>query len=149
MAKEVILMTPVDGLGTEGEVVRVAEGYARNYLLPQGKAALVTPGTRRLVEKKKAERLAREAADREAAQELAKRLGNVSVTLSVKTGEGGKLFGSVTATDVLTALEKQGITLDKKPLQMAAPLRELGVFDLPCKLHDDVLATCKVWLVEE
>lgn len=149
MAKEVILMASVDGLGTEGEVVRVAEGYARNYLLPQGKAALVTPGTRRLVEKKKAERLARVAAEREAAEALAKQLGNVSVTLSVKTGEGGKLFGSVTATDVLTALEKQGITLDKKQLQMAAPLRELGVFDLPCKLHDDVQATCKVWVVEE
>ncbi len=149
MAKEVILIADVAGLGVEGEVVRVAEGYARNFLLPQRKAALVTPGTRRLVEKKKAERLERQALERDAAEALAKQLGTVSVTLSVKTGEGGKLFGSVTAADILTALEKQGVKLDKKQLQLAAPLRELGVFEVPCKLHDEVATTCKVWVVEE
>lgn len=149
MAKELILLADVDGLGTEGEIVRVAEGYARNYLLPNKKAAAVTSATRRLVEKKKEERLAREATVRDAAQAVAGQLEKVSVTLTVKTGENNKLFGSVTAADVLDELEKQGVTLDKKQLELAAPIRELGMFELPVKLHPDVEATLKVWVVEE
>lgn len=149
MAKELILIADVEGLGVEGEIVRVAEGYARNYLLPREKAALVTPATKRLVEKKKAERVEREAAQKAEAVKQAEQLAQISVTLSVKTGENGKLFGSVTAADVLAALEKQGIKLDKKQLVMAAPVRELGVVELPVKLHEDVDATLKVWVVEE
>lgn len=149
MAKEVILLAEVEGLGGEGEIVRVAEGYARNFLLPKNKAAAVTPATRRLVEKKKQERLEREAANREVAEELAGKLATVSVTMPVKTGENGKLFGSVTVADILGALEKQDIRLDKKQLELTAPIREMGVFDLPVKLHPDVEATLKVWVVEE
>lgn len=149
MAKEVILMADVDGLGVEGEIVRVAEGYARNYLLPRKKAAAVTPATKRLVEKMKAERKEREVAARADAESLAARLTTVSVTIPAKTGENGKLFGSISATDVLEALAKQGVKLDKKQLVLAAPIRELGVFDLPVKLYAGVDATCKVWVVEE
>ena len=149
MAKELILLTEVEGLGGSGDVVRVAEGYARNYLLPKKKAAPVTAATRRLVEKNKAERQASEEAVRKVAQDLAARLAKVSVTLSVKTGDQAKLFGSVSAADVLRALEKQEIKLDKKQLVLDAPLRELGVFDVPVKLHEDVEATLKVWVVEE
>jgi large subunit ribosomal protein L9 len=149
MAREVILLADVEGLGVEGEIVRVAEGYARNYLVPRSKAAAVTPATKRLVEKKKQERIAREAADREAAQAQAGELAKASVTLTVKTGENGKLFGSVTAADVLAELEKQGIRLDKKQLELAAPIRELGVFDVRVTLQKDVEATLKVWVVEE
>jgi len=149
MAKEVILLADVEGLGTEGEVVRVAEGYARNYLLPRSQAAAVTPATRRLVEKKKQERMARDAAEREAAQARAAELAKASVTLTAKTGENGKLFGSITAADVLTALEKQGIKLDRKQLDLEVPIRELGVFELRVKLLPDVETTLKVWVVEE
>lgn len=149
MSKELILLTDVEGLGTEGAVVNVSEGYARNYLLPRKKAAAVTAATKRLVEKLKAERIAREAASREEAQALATRLASVSVTLAVKTGEAGKLFGSIAAVDVIDELAKQGIKLTKKQLTLDAPIRELGVFDVPVKLHDEVEATLKVWVVEE
>lgn len=149
MAKEIILLSDVEGLGTEGEIVRVAEGYARNYLLPRRKAAAVTPSTRQLVEKKKQERIAREAAEREVAQAQAAQLEKAAVTLPVKSGESGKMFGSVTAADILEALAAQGIQLDKKQLNLAAPIRELGVFDVPVKLSQDVESTLKVWVVEE
>ncbi len=149
MAKEVILLNEVEGLGTEGEIVQVAEGYARNYLLPKKMAAAVTPATRRLVEKKKQERIARETAQREESEALVAKLEALSITLPVKTGEGGKLFGSVTASDLLDALDKQGVKLDKKQLNLTAPIRELGVFDVPVKLPQDVEATLKVWVVEE
>lgn len=149
MAKELLLMADVDGLGVEGEIVRVAEGYARNFLLPRKMAAPVSPATRRLVEKKKAERIAREAATRQEAEEEAARLGKLTVTLAVKTGEGGKLYGSISAADILAALEKQGVTLSKKQLSLESPIRELGTADIPVKLHDDVQATLKVEVVEE
>ena len=149
MSKEVILMADVEGLGAEGEIVRVAEGYARNYLLPRKKAAAVNAATKRLVEKMKAERIEREAAAKADAETLAAKLATVSVTISMKTGENGKLFGSVSASDVLAALAQQGITLDKKQLSMPSPLRELGVFDIPIKLTADVESKCKVWVVEE
>ncbi len=149
MAKEVILLADVDGLGVEGEIVRVADGYARNYLEPRKKAAPVTRATRQLVERKKQERLARDAAEREAAEALAAQLAGASVTIPVKTGENGKLFGAVTVADILAALEKQQIALDKKQLELSASIRELGVFDLPVKLHPDIEATLKVWVVEE
>jgi large subunit ribosomal protein L9 len=149
MPKEVILISPVEGLGDEGEVLRVADGYARNYLLPRKLALPVSAATRKLVEKKRIERLAREAEQLDKASELAGKLANVSITIPVKTGENGKLFGSVNAADILAQLEKQGIKLDKKQLTLAAPLRELGVFNVPLKLHAEVDATLKVWVVEE
>ena len=149
MAKEVLLMADVEGLGVEGEIVRVAEGYARNYLLPNKKAAAVTAATKRLVEKKKAERLAREAANLEQAREWAAKLGALTITLPVKSGESGKLFGSIAATDILAALEKEGHVLTKKQLVLTTPIRETGEFELPLKLHDEVEATLKVRVVEE
>lgn len=149
MAKELILLADVEGLGVEGEIVRVAEGYARNYLVPKSKAAAVTSATRRLVEKKKQERAAREVAEREEAQARAAALANVSVTLTAKSGENGKMFGSIGAADVLAALEKQGVKLDKKQLDLPSPIRELGAFDVRVKLLPDVETTIKVWVVEE
>jgi large subunit ribosomal protein L9 len=149
MSKEILLIADVDGVGIEGDVVRVADGFARNYLLPRKLAAAVNKGTRRLVERKKLDRIARQTADEETARRVAAQLAGISVTLTVKIGEGGKLFGSVTASDVLDSLKQQGIELDKKQLEMTAPIRELGVYSLPVKLHTGVDATLKVWVVEE
>lgn len=149
MAKELILLSDVDGLGVEGEIVRVADGYARNFLLPQKKAAVVTPATQRLVEKLKAERLAREAATLKEAQELAKRLETLTVTLKAKAGEKGQMFGSITAADVLAGLESVGVKLTKKQLELAAPIKELGTVELPVKLHPSVSGTVKISVVEE
>ena len=149
MAKELILLSPVDGLGGEGEMVQVADGYARNYLLPKKLAAVVTPATRRLVEKLKAERVAREAATLKEAQELAKRLASMTVNKTVKAGESGQMYGSITAADILDALAEQGVKLARKQLELAAPIKELGTYDLPLKLHSDVTGSIKLVVAEE
>jgi len=149
MAKEVMLMADVAGLGQEGDVVRVAEGYLRNFLMPKNLAAPLTATTRRQVEKKRQVREARLAVERTQLTELAKAIEQLSVTISVKTGEEGKLFGSVTAQDIVTAVGAQGVKLDRHQLQLDEPLKKLGKFDLPVKLHPEVLATLKVWIVEE
>jgi large subunit ribosomal protein L9 len=149
MSKEVILMADVEGLGKEGEVVKVADGYARNYLVPRNLAAAVTDATRRRIEKKRQEREIQQTREREAALELQKRLEQVSCTIAMKTGAESKLFGAVTVQHILDVLKTQGIELDKHQVELAAPIKELGVFNIPLKLHSDVAATLKVWVVEE
>jgi large subunit ribosomal protein L9 len=149
MAVEVLLMDHVEGLGRAGDSVTVADGFARNYLFRKNLAAPVTDATRRRLEKKKAELEARETGRRAEAQKLADRLAQISLTIPVKAGEAGKMFGSVTPSAVLEALAAQDVVLDKGSLQMDGPLRELGVFNLPVKLHPDVETEVKVWIVEE
>ncbi len=149
MAKELILMADVDGLGVEGEIVKVADGYARNFLLPQKKAVAVTAGTKRLVEKKKAERIAREAASLKEAQDLAAQVEKLAISLPVKAGESGQMYGSIGAADILAALEKEGFKFSRKQIELSAPIRSLGTVDVPVKLHAEVSATLKVTVVEE
>lgn len=149
MATEVILMADVKGLGAEGEVVRVAEGYARNYLLPRKLAAMVTEATRRQLEKKRKEREATVAREKEGAEALAKTLEQLSCTITVKTGEGGKMFGAVTAADIVTALKAQGVELDKHQIDLPDSIRETGVFNVPVSLHPEIKAAVKIWVVEE
>lgn len=152
MSVEVLLMTDVEDLGKEGSVVKVADGHARNYLLPRGLAAPVTAATRRQLEKLRAERDAQRKAERKAAAELAARLSQVSVTIAVKTAgeaDGARLYGSVTAADIIGKLAEQGIVLDRAALQLEHPLKELGVFDITAALYPEIQATFKVWVVEE
>jgi large subunit ribosomal protein L9 len=149
MAKEVILMTDIQDLGCEGDVVSVADGYARNYLLPQKKAAPVTEATRRQLEKRRADRQDEIAQRLKDAQRMADRLRDSSCTITVKAGPEGKLFGSVSAGDVVAVLKEQGLELDRSQLKLDDALRELGVFNIPVKLHPEVDATLKVWIVEE
>lgn len=149
MSREVILMADVNGLGAEGDVVSVADGYARNYLLPKKLAAAVTEATRRQLEKKRQERQEEEGKELEAAQSVAKVIESSSCTISVKAGAEGKMFGSVTASDIAAALAEQGIDIDRHKLQLEEPLRELGVFNVPIKLHPQVESSVKVWVVEE
>jgi large subunit ribosomal protein L9 len=149
MSKEVVLMADVQGLGSQGEVVRVAEGYARNFLLPRNLAAPVTEATRRKLAKVRKVREEQDVKELETSQNLVKSIEQVSCTIPVKTGEGGKLFGSVTATDIVSALKAQGIEIDKHQVDLPDPLRELGVFNIPIKVHPKVQATLKIWVVEE
>jgi large subunit ribosomal protein L9 len=149
MATEVLLMTDVPHLGTQGDVVHVADGYARNYLLPKDMAAPVTKAAQaRLVRLKKVrdEELKAMLGD---AKKRRKVLGNASCTVKVKTGEDDKLYGSVTATDIVEAMTEQGVAIDRHELMLEAPLKELGVFDVPLKLHPEVTVSVKVWVVEE
>ncbi len=149
MSKEVILMADVKDVGKEGEVVVVADGFARNYLLPQKLAAAVTAATRKQVEKKQRERAEVEAGAMVEAEKVAAKLAEISCTLAVKAGPEGKLFGSISAHDILTALKELGFKLDRHQLVLEEPLRELGVFKVAVRLHPKVEATIKVWVVEE
>ena len=149
MAIEVILMSNVQGLGTEGEVVRVAEGYARNFLLPKKLAAAVTDATRRQLEKKRKEREAQLAVERAEAEALAAKIAQVSCTITVKTGEEGKLFGSVTAGHIAESLKGQGVEIAKAQIELPDAIRELGVFNVPVNLKAGIQTTVKVCVVEE
>jgi large subunit ribosomal protein L9 len=149
MAVEVLLMDAVPGLGIEGDVVRVAEGYARNYLFPGGLASEVTEGKKRQIEKKRIERLALMRKEQTAAEELAKKFESVSCTIAVKTSEGGKLFGSVGVAQIVEKMAEQGFILERSQIKLDAPLHELGVFDITVTLHPEVKTVLKVWIVEE
>lgn len=149
MAVEVLLMDQVEGLGIEGDVVRVADGYARNYLFPKGFATEVTEGKKRQIEKKRTERLTQLEKEKSAAEELAKKIEGIECTIAVKVGENGKLFGSVSIPQILEKLAEQGVELDKAKVDLAAPLHELGVFDITLKLHSNVTSALKLWIVEE
>ena len=149
MSTEVILMTDVKGLGSQGDVVSVAEGYARNFLLPRNLAAPVTDATRRRLEKARKVREEQDVKELDMAQNLAKSIEQISCTIPVKSGEGGKLFGSVTAADIVSALKAHALEIDKHQIDLPEPLRELGVFNIPIKVLSKVQAMLKIWVVEE
>ncbi len=149
MAVEILLMAKVDGLGIEGDVVRVADGYARNFLFPKGLASVVTEGKKRQIEKARQARLAEMAKELEAAKELATKLGAATVTISVKTAESGKLFGSVDAAQIVEKLTEQGFAITKDLLNLEESIKEIGSFDVAIKLHADVAAAVKVNVVDE
>lgn len=149
MAVEVLLMNAVPGLGIEGDVVRVAEGYARNYLFPGGLASEVSDGKKRQIEKKRIERLELMRKEQTVAEELAKKFEAVSCTIAVKTSEGGKMFGSVGVAQIIEKMAEQGFALDRGQIKLDAPLHELGVFDITVTLHPEVKTVLKVWIVEE
>lgn len=149
MSKEMILMTDVQGLGVEGDVVTVADGYARNYLLPGNLAAPVTGATRRRLEKIQKERETKEVAQKAASEELVNKINEASCTITVRTEQEGKMFGSVTTSDIAVALEEQGIKLDKHKIQLEQPIRELGIFNVNVSVYPGVEATLRVWVVEE
>jgi large subunit ribosomal protein L9 len=149
MATEVLLMDQVEGLGIEGDVVKVAEGYARNFLFPKGIATEVTEGKKRQIEKKRAERLVQLEKDKNAALELVKKIEGIECTIAAKVGESGKMFGSVGIPQLLEKLAEAGLEVDRNKVVLASPLHELGVFDVEIKLHPEVSGTLKVWIVED
>jgi large subunit ribosomal protein L9 len=149
MPVEVLLMADIKDVGAEGEVVRVADGFARNYLLPRKLAAPVTDGTRRQLARMQKERESRQRAAFERARVLATAIEKNSYTILVKVGSEDKMFGAVTTGHLTTSLKEHGIEVDKHMIALAEPLRELGVFDVKVRLHAQVEANMKVWIVEE
>jgi large subunit ribosomal protein L9 len=135
---EVLLVKPVDGLGGEGDQVKVRAGYARNYLLPRKVAVPVTSANRKQVEALKKRRAEREAQELNGAQELGRKLEKTAVAFAVKTGEGGKMFGAITAADVHEKLVAAGIDLDKRKIHLHTPVKTLGKHTVKIKLHADV-----------
>ena len=146
---EILLIKPVEGLGGEGDQVKVRAGYARNYLLPRGIAVPLTGANRKQVEALKKRRATREAEELTGAQELAKKLEKVALAFAVKTGEGGRMFGAVTATDVHEKLTAAGITLDKRRVLLHTPVKTLGQHTVKVKLHPDVTVELNFDVVSE
>ena len=146
---ELILRKDVEALGKVGDVVTVAHGYARIYLIPGGFGAAVTPEALQGVACERT-RLVKEEAERLAALKAqARKLESVSVTLAVKVGEEGQLYGSVTGQDIAKALAAEGVTVDPKQIVLDQPIKILGVANVSVRLHPDVAARIKVWVVEE
>ena len=135
---EVILREHVDHLGSRGEIVKVADGYARNYLLPRKLALLATDGNKRHVERERAKFDAREAEDRAAAQRVADRLSALDIIIARRVGETEALYGSVTSADIAEALAGKGFEIDRRKLQLDEAIKRLGEFDVPVKLFRDV-----------
>ncbi len=146
---EVILKEPVDHLGNRGDVVKVAPGYARNFLLPRKLALAVTEGNKRQIEAERKRAGAIEAQERSTADALATRLAQVEVVVARRVGEKDTLYGSVTSGDIVDALSRQGFEIDRRKLQLAEPLKHLGEFSVPVRLHRDVTAPIKVLVVKE
>jgi large subunit ribosomal protein L9 len=146
---EIILREDVQHLGKAGEMVKVKDGYARNYLLPKGLAYVATEGNRKRVTFE-AERIARmRATEKEAAEGEAAKLAGLSLTFAMKVGEEDKLYGSVTASDIQRRLEEQGVHVDKRKIDLAEPIRSLGEFPVGIKLHAEVRPEITVVVVKE
>ena len=146
---QLILREDVPKLGRRGDVVQVSDGYGRNYLLPQKLAALLTAGNQKMVEQMKAASLRREAKEQGESEQLAQMLAKVTVTIARKSGETGTLFGSVTSLDVAEALEKLGYQIDRRKIHLDDPIKQLGEYPVPVRLHRDVTASVTVQVVAE
>jgi large subunit ribosomal protein L9 len=145
---QVLLMQNVPGIGNAGEVKKVTDGYARNFLLPRKLAVVATEGAIKQSDAIKQAVVRREAKTRSEAEELAKLIEKVTLTFQAKAGEGDRLFGSITSGDIADALAREkGITVDKRKIELDSPLKELGSHPVPIKLHSDV--TAKVMVVVE
>lgn len=145
---DVILRAAVEKLGHPGDLVKVSDGYARNYLIPRGLAVEATAGNKQRIDREKERLEAAESARRNVAQELATRLEQVSLTFSARVGEEGKLFGSVTSADVAQQLEAQGFHIEKRQIDLHEPIKALGVYRVPIRLHADVHPEVKVWVIK-
>ncbi len=146
---EIILRQAIENLGHPGDVVTVKNGYARNFLLPRGFAYEATPGNLKRIGAERGRLEAAESERRESASELAKRLEEVQLTFSARVGEEGKLFGSVTSADVAEQLAAQGFHIEKRLIDLHEPIKALGVYRVPVRLHADVKPEIRVWVIKQ
>ncbi len=146
---EIILRHAIDNLGHPGDVVTVKNGYARNFLLPRGFAYEATPGNLKRIAAERGRLEAAENERRESASDLAKRLEEVQLTFSARVGDEGKLFGSVTSSDIAEQLAAQGFTVERRLIDLHEPIKALGVYRVPVRLHADVKPEIRVWVIKE
>ncbi len=146
---DVILREDIDKLGARGQVVHVAAGYARNFLLPKRLAVAATESNKKIVEQERQAHLRKEAKQKNEAEDLGKMMAGVTVTISQKAGEADQLFGSVTSKDVAEALEKKGYTIDRRKIQLDEPIKQLGDHKVAVRLHRDVTVEVTVSVVRE
>jgi large subunit ribosomal protein L9 len=146
---EVILRQAVDNLGHTGDIVKVSPGYARNFLLPRGLAYEATTGNKKRLEQERSRLEAAENERKGKASELATKIEQASLTFSARVGEEGKLFGSVGAADIAAELEKQGLHVEKRQVDLHEPIKALGVYRVPVRLHADVKPEVRVWVIKQ
>lgn len=146
---QVILRDRLENLGDAGEVVTVKPGYARNYLIPKGLAYEATDANLRRIERERAQVVKRAADQLQSARQRAASIEGVSVTFNARAGDEGRLFGSITTADIAAKLAEQGIEIDRKQIQLDEPIKALGVFSVPVRLHADVRPEVKVWVIKE
>lgn len=146
---EVILREDIERLGTRGQVVKVAPGYARNFLLPKRLAVAATESNKKIVEQERQAYLRKEAKLKTEAEDLSKLITGVTVVFVQKAGENDQLFGSVTAKDIAEALEKQNFTVDRRKIQLQDPIKQIGEFKVPVRLHKEVVAEVTVQVTKE
>jgi large subunit ribosomal protein L9 len=146
---KVILVEDVKSLGKSGESVNVAEGYARNFLIPKKLALGATPANQRVYENEAKARLKKRDKEKADFQALAEKISALSLTIARQAGEDDKLFGSVTNGDIAEALAKEGFKIDKRTIELADHLKALGIFEVPIRLHPEVAAIVKVWVVKQ
>jgi large subunit ribosomal protein L9 len=144
---EVILREHVDNLGRRGDVVKVAEGYARNYRLPRKLALSVTEGNRRQIERERAVAEARDAEEKSAAEALAQRIAQTEIEIARRVGENDTMYGSVTSADIVAALHAKGFEVEKRRVTLNEPLKSVGEHVVPVKIHREVIAQVKVKVV--
>ncbi len=146
---QVILRERLENLGNTGEIVDVKPGYARNYLIPQGLAYEATSANVRQIEREKAQREKKEAETLTAARAFAAKLEGVSLTFNARAGQEGKLFGSITNGDIADKLAEMGLEVDRRQIELEEPIKALGVFTVPVRLHSQVHPEIKVWVIQE
>ena len=146
---EVILREHVENVGRSGELVKVADGYARNYLLPRNLALLPTEGNKKQIERERAKFEAKEAEEKKGAEAIAARLADVEISISRKVGETEALYGSVTTGDIAQALAEKGFEIDRRKLQLAEAIKKIGDYKVPVKLHREVTVPITVKVVAE
>jgi large subunit ribosomal protein L9 len=146
---EIILREHVENLGRRGDVVKVADGYARNYLLPRKLALTVTESNRKQIERERKIVEARETEERQTAEALASRLAQAEIVVARRVGEKDALYGSVTTADIAEGLAAKGLEIERRRIHLAEPIKQLGEFMVPVRLHRDVTADVKVLVVKE
>jgi large subunit ribosomal protein L9 len=146
---KILLRQDHEKLGEAGEIINVKPGFARNFLIPQGFGLVATAQNVKRYENEKKQMSWRKEKEKRVAEELAKELENLSCTITVQVGEEDKLFGSVTSQNIAEALESQGHKIDKRKILLDEPIKSLGIYSVPIKLHTDVEAKVKVWVVKE
>lgn len=145
----IILTEDVESLGTAGQLLKVKDGYARNYLIPGGKALVATTQNVKMLEHQRQLVQAKLNKQKREAEQLAARIEDISCTVAKPVGEEDKIFGAVTAADIHSGLASEGLVIDKRKILLEEPLKSLGIFTVPIKLHPEVTAQLKVWVVKE
>ncbi len=146
---QVILLEEVSSLGKAGDLVKVSDGYGRNYLIPKNKAILATEKNIKALEHQKRLVQHRMVKTKKDVQKMAQEIEALSCTFAKTVGESGKLFGSVTTMEIEAFLKENGFDVDRKKIQLDEPIKSVGMFTVPIKLHPDVVAQLKVWVVQE